>query len=581
MTRLARASFLAAALLLACGDDLGPRVPAAIVVTPAAPRVAPADTLRLSATVVDAVGNPIDGRTVTFRSSDETVLTVDDAGLLTAVGSTGAARITAASGDITAEVDASVALPPSSVVVIPRSLELDLGQQGFFDVTVTDENGQPVPDAQFSVQVSDAAIVQAGVIQTSPAFGTATGLSLGTATLTVTSGGLSTDVPVTVTVIPAFAVVTPSSLVLGSGASQQVTAELLSRSGDALDLAQPFTWSSSNQAVVTVSPTGMVSSVGPDGSAIITATVDTFTAQVGVFVGTPPAGQKLATVEVDPARGAAVTPDGRYFVSSFGNFVGGQLPDFAFPFHVPIVQAANDVVVNSAGTRAYLIGSPPGVVVVDLATQAVVDSIPVHMGGEFNGALSGALSADGSILTVGTGLGFEVIDLATKASLGGTGVGSVVKLTHHPSRPLLYASGEAGVLELDDRSGAIIRRFTAPNVLGHVVSPDGTRVYAVTFGGGGGVRVWNLETGAPEPTRSDVRGTDVAISSDGRFLYVIFGAFDADNRLFILDAASGAVVRDVELGGVARRIALAPDGTAIITNENSVGGQPGWVDFVR
>ena len=285
MTRLARASFLAAALLLACGDDLGPRVPAAIVVTPAAPRVAPADTLRLSATVVDAVGNPIDGRTVTFRSSDETVLTVDDAGLLTAVGSTGAARITAASGDITAEVDASVALPPSSVVVIPRSLELDLGQQGFFDVTVTDENGQPVPDAQFSVQVSDAAIVQAGVIQTSPAFGTATGLSLGTAKLIVTSGALITDVPVTVTVIPAFAVVTPSSLVLGSGASQQVTAELLSRSGDALDLAQPFTWSSSNQAVVTVSPAGMVSSVGPDGSAIITATVDTFTAQVGVFVG--------------------------------------------------------------------------------------------------------------------------------------------------------------------------------------------------------------------------------------------------------------------------------------------------------
>ena len=80
MTRLARASFLAATLLLACGEDLGPRVPAAIVVTPDAPQVALAETLRLSATVVDAAGGRIDGQAVTFRSSDETVLTVDDTG---------------------------------------------------------------------------------------------------------------------------------------------------------------------------------------------------------------------------------------------------------------------------------------------------------------------------------------------------------------------------------------------------------------------------------------------------------------------------------------------------------------------
>jgi DNA-binding beta-propeller fold protein YncE len=340
---------------------------------------------------------------------------------------------------------------------------------------------------------------------------------------------------------------------------------------------QPFTWSSSNAAVVTVSSTGVVQSVGPEGSAIITATVDTFSAELGVFVGTPPAGDKVAKLDLDPAAGAAVTADGRYFVSAEGTFVGGQLPAFAFDFQVPTGgQFAEDVVVNGAGTLAYLIGTGPGVVVVDLTTHAVVDSIPVHLGRAF----TGGFSEDGSILTVGTELGFERIDLVSKASLGAAATGYVLKITHHPSRPLLYASGEAGVLELDDRSGAIVRRFAGHSQNGHAVSPDGMRLYAVSFGGSG-VQVWNLETGAPERTLPYVSGSDAAISSDGRFLYVLHGGFDFDNRMTIHDVASGAELRSVSLGGLARRIALAPDGTAIITNENSSAGAPGWVDFVR
>ena len=502
---------------------------------------------------------------------------------MTSVGSLGTARITAVSGDITAEVEAAVVLPPSSVLVSPRSLEMDLGEQGILEVTVTDANGQPVPDAQFTFQGSDPAIILAEANAISPRLIDVTGLNLGTATVTVTSGSLSADVPVTVKRIPSFALVTPSSLVLSSGASQQATAALIDRSGDEMDLPNPFTWSSSNEAVVTVSSSGMVRSVGPDGSAIITATVDTFTAELGVFVGTPPAGEKLAKLALEPAAGAAVTADGQYFVSGQGNFVGGQLPDFAFAFQVSTGGGpADEVVVNQAGTHAYLIGTSIGtslgVVIVDLATHAVVDSIPVHLLGVR--AFTGALSEDGAILTVGTDLGFERIDLATKASLGGAATGNVLKMTHHPSRPLLYASGDAGVLELDDRSGAIIRRFAGQAADAHVVSPDGTRLYVVSFSGGG-VRVWNLETGAPERTLPGVSGTDAAISSDGRFLYVLDGGFDFENRLFIVDVASGALLREVVLGGLARRIALSLDGTAIISNENSVGGAPGWVDFVR
>lgn len=119
---------LALVVLFACGDELGPPVPATIVVTPEAPRVLTGGTVQLTAVVVDAAGGEIDGHPVTFRSSDPTVLTVEGDGLFTSPGPLGSSTITASSGDISAEVEAVVVLPPSALVVRPASLELDTGE---------------------------------------------------------------------------------------------------------------------------------------------------------------------------------------------------------------------------------------------------------------------------------------------------------------------------------------------------------------------------------------------------------------------------------------------------------------------
>ena len=189
---------------------------------------------------------------------------------------------------------------------------------------------------------------------------------------------------------------------------------------------------------------------------------------------------------------------------------------------------------------------------------------------------------DGSVLTVGTTEGFERFDVASRRSLGGTAVGWIYKITHHPSKPLLYASGPAGVFELDDRSGEIVRRIRA-DVLGHTVSPDGKRLYTIRFGYGGSIGVWNLETGAQEPSVGSVWGNDLAFSPDGRFLYVILANnhIVGNSRLYIVDPVSGAEVREVVLGGLTRRIAMTADGTAVITNEGANSAELGWVDFVR
>ncbi len=93
--------------------------------------------------------------------------------------------------------------------------------------------------------------------------------------------------------------------------------------------------------------------------------------------------------------------------------------------------------------------------IVELTTNTRVGVIPVHLGSSF----SGALSADGSVLTIGTSHGFERFDVATERSLGGTAAGFVFEISRHPSKPLLYTSGTAGAFEIDDRSGEIVRRF--------------------------------------------------------------------------------------------------------------------------
>jgi uncharacterized protein YjdB len=149
-------------------------------------------TQQLTATVVDADGRALAGDPVTFESSDPAVLTVGETGLLTSVGPLGSAIISAASGSLTAELEAKVVLGSSAIFVAPASLALHPGEDASLDVTVTDERGDSIPGADVLWQTSDAAVV------TVNAFGSVTAGELGTATITASSGELSREVPVTV-----------------------------------------------------------------------------------------------------------------------------------------------------------------------------------------------------------------------------------------------------------------------------------------------------------------------------------------------------------------------------------------------
>ena len=380
-------------------------------------------TLQLTATVVDAEGRAIEDEPVSFESSDPSILTVGGSGLLTSVGPRGTSIISASSGEVSAEVEGEVVLGASAMFVSPASLTLETGETVTINVTVTDEHGDSIPNAEFTVETSDAGV--AGVSDSSVG-----GRSPGSATITVTSGAYVQEIPATVTQVARRLTLSPDPLILPLGGSQQLAAYVRDGAGDPIS-GELIDFSSSDEAILTVDASGLARSVGGDGLVTVTATSGPLADTSTIYVGTPPPGVPLGSVSVEGPWRVAMAGDDRYILAvDRAQLLSGTLPDFGFPDSIPLDGRPSDLVVNAAGTLAYAtIPDANGVDVVDLTTDHVVDLIPVASAN----LLSIALSADESKLVVGTVDGVEVLDLGTETSIASHPIGQVNRLVRDRS----------------------------------------------------------------------------------------------------------------------------------------------------
>jgi alpha-tubulin suppressor-like RCC1 family protein len=102
------------ALVPGCSGDGGPMMTnpepvAAVIVAPNASILVVGETRRLTATLHDAAGNVLDGRAITWQSSDNAIVSVGTAGLVRAVAQ-GQATITATSEGKSGTADVSVSV---------------------------------------------------------------------------------------------------------------------------------------------------------------------------------------------------------------------------------------------------------------------------------------------------------------------------------------------------------------------------------------------------------------------------------------------------------------------------------------
>ena len=288
-------------LFLACGDGEttpGPTepdrasVPTSMAITPdAATLAAFGQTVQLTATVRDQDGQPMVDLAVNWASGDAGIVTVDAAGVATAVDN-GSASVTATVRDggpsAAATVTVAQRVAELRLSPVPEVFQA-LGATLRMSAAALDANGNPVDNVEVAWSSSDESVLT--VDQT----GLVTAVGNGRARVDVAAGSHSADAEFTVEQHPAAIQVSPAADTLRwLGDTLRLSAEAFD-SNDYVVGGAEFIWSSNDESVATVDATGLVTGVG-DGTVEITASL----------AGSDIISTAALEVEVLPARDALV-----------------------------------------------------------------------------------------------------------------------------------------------------------------------------------------------------------------------------------------------------------------------------------
>ena len=290
------------------GDAMGTaaiivsQVPASIsieVVAEATTLTEIGQTLQLMVTVSDANENAIAEPAVTWMSGDENVVTVDEDGLVEAVGN-GMAEVTAASGDISALVSITVMATSdpvaTTVTVDPASHTLEaVGDTVELAAVVLDQHENAMEDVSVTWSSGDDAVA------TVDENGVVTAEDNGMAEITAQAGDAMGTASITVAQVPAgisIEVAVDATTLTEIGQTLQLMVSV----SDANDnrIADPdVSWMSGDEAVVTVDGDGLVEAAG-NGMAEVSATSGDVSAMVNITVMAT-SDPVATTVTVDPA----------------------------------------------------------------------------------------------------------------------------------------------------------------------------------------------------------------------------------------------------------------------------------------
>lgn len=281
---------------IACGgESLSPDgAVASITISPSTPTLNVGAQLPLVATLKDAQGNTLTGPKIFWTSSDTTIATVSDAGIVTAVA-LGTAQIAASSQGTPGIATVTVApTPVASVVIVPENATASVGSTVQLQAVTYDAQGNVLTgrtvvwssDHQSVATVDDA--------------GHVTAVAAGQATIAATSEGQSGTSAVTVKPVEVASVsISPSTASVDVNKSVQLGATVRDKDGGKLD-GRAVSWSSSNDKVATVDGSGKVTGVAA-GNVTITATSEgkSGTAAVSVNAPGPPPVSEAAVKMVD------------------------------------------------------------------------------------------------------------------------------------------------------------------------------------------------------------------------------------------------------------------------------------------
>ncbi|MDD3219260.1 MAG: Ig-like domain-containing protein [Lachnospiraceae bacterium] len=226
------------------------------------------ETLTVSYNPTDTTDN----KTVTWKSSNTGIATVEN-GKITAVNN-GTAAITATVGGKTATCNVTVLSPLQSITLNKTSLTLHKGNTDTLSVTYNPTDTTDSKTVTWSSSNPSAATVNNGKI---------TAVKPGSTTITAKVGSKTAECTVTVDAPLTAITLDKSNCTLEKGKSTQ-----LNVSYNPMDTTdnKNVTWTSGNTSIATVSGTGEVKAIA-GGSTVITATVGNKIAKCNVTVTIP------------------------------------------------------------------------------------------------------------------------------------------------------------------------------------------------------------------------------------------------------------------------------------------------------
>ncbi|HWV36855.1 MAG TPA: Ig-like domain-containing protein [Vulgatibacter sp.] len=264
---------LSGTLAVACGgSDSGTDEPPAtgpvesVEVTPADATVEEAKTVQLRAIARNAEGRELSGVTFSWRTTDETVATVDGSGLVTgllpgstqvvaeAEGHSGASRVEVTTGKV------------ASVSIEPARSTIGLGQEITFQAVAKNDEGGALADRTATWSSSDDSIVAIGPD------GTAWAKAMGEVTIEAEVEGVKGSLSLTVIdAVAARISIEPASITIAEAQTTQLTATVFDEDDQELDLQ--VDWISEDETVATVI-VGQVRGVGPGSTTIVASVGD-------------------------------------------------------------------------------------------------------------------------------------------------------------------------------------------------------------------------------------------------------------------------------------------------------------------
>jgi YVTN family beta-propeller protein len=389
---------------------------------------------------------------------------------------------------------------------------------------------------------------------------------LWTATIVLLTGCASVT-PVEITTSrAAYIELTPGGAVLTGSQSLQLTAVVYDSAMVPLP-GEPVAFTSSDESLITVSASGVVTRVGV-GTAFVRARSGNARDSVDVT------GLIARIIVGEATFGTSVSGSGAAFVTQMFSSSVTRIDPTAGTFSgaIPVGDLPTSVTFNQAGDRAF-VGNQDGhsVSMVDVATNAVIGTLPIT-----GSALSVAVAPGDSLLLVGTDVGkLYFVRLPALTLADSVPVAFYTNaIAFRDTLAFVNSVDQAAITVINLKTRASVGSFVVGNApRGLLVSANGAELYVANEVGQ--LQYWSIATRAKvgSTTLTGGGGFEVARNPANGYLYVSTSYYG--RRVHVINPATRAVVRVIVTGGVPRRIGFTSSGLGIVANEG------GWVDIIQ